>query len=240
MTVQIHIQDLDFAIDNKPILQGLNLKCDVRRVGVIGQNGSGKSTLARLVAGLATPTSGTIRLGDLDPYKDRRTALREVGILFQSPEHQIIFPTVIEEITFGLVQLGNDKPAALAAAREILERFGLVHWEEAYVNTLSHGQKHLLCLMSVAAMKPKLLVLDEPFAGLDLPTKIQMTRYLQLYDGALLHISHDPDDLREYDMIVWMEEGRVKKMGAEVEILKAYQTAMHDRGMRDDLADLAS
>lgn len=235
----IDIQGLDFHVENKPILQGLDLTLDARRIGVIGRNGSGKSTFARLIAGLVAPTAGTIRLNGHDPYDDRPTALREVGILFQTPDHQIIFPTVIEELTFGLAQLGQNKAEALRTGRDVLARFGLAHWEEAYVNTLSHGQKHLLCLMAVVAMRPNILVLDEPFAGLDLPTKAQLSRYLEIYEGALIHISHDPKDLHGYDVFVWLDQGAIKAIGPEDEILTAYQTTMTQEGARNDLSHLA-
>lgn len=236
---QIDIQALDFEIEGKPVLQGLDLSVDAPRIGVIGRNGSGKSTLARLIAGLVAPTSGKVRLNGIDPFKDRRAALGEVGILFQNPDHQIIFPTVIEEISFGLLQSGQDKATAAATAKDVLARFGLAHWEAAYVNTLSHGQKHLLCLMAIVAMQPKVLLLDEPFAGLDLPTKMQLTRSLRHYDGTLFHISHDPADLQGYDVIVWLEDGRIRSVGQEDEVLEAYQTAMQAIGARDDLADLS-
>ena len=235
---QIDIKDLDYAIDSKQILSGINLALSEQRVGVVGRNGSGKSTFARLLAGLIAPTSGTIRVNDLDLAKNRRAALTEVGILFQNPEHQIIFPTVDEEIAFGLEQQGLSKSDAKQAMLDVLGQFGLSHWEKAYIDTLSHGQKHLVALMSVIAMKPALLVLDEPFAGLDIPTKAQLNRYLDLYQGSLFHITHDPSDLNAYDTLLWIDQGRVRLSGSRAEVLPTYLDAMNTLGEDDDLADL--
>lgn len=237
---QIEIQDLDLAIEGKEILSGLNLSLSERRVGIVGRNGSGKSTFARVVSGLIAPTSGTVLVNGHNLAKDRRAALREVGILFQNPEHQIIFPTVGEEIAFGLEQQGMSKADAARDVAKVLAQFGLDHWIEAHIATLSQGQKHLVCLMAISAMKPKLLVLDEPFAGLDIPTKAQMNRYLGLYEGSLLHITHDPADLDGYDNVVWIDQGCIRQSGARADVMASYLTAMHSLGEDDDIAHLAS
>ncbi|EEE35925.1 cobalt import ATP-binding protein CbiO 2 [Rhodobacteraceae bacterium KLH11] len=236
---RIEIQDLDFSVEGKQVLQSITLTLRDRRIGIVGRNGSGKSTLARLVAGLVAPTSGTVRVADKDLSRDRRAALHAVGILFQNPEHQIIFPTVGEEIAFGLEQQGRSKAEAKTGAADVLNRFELGHWMDAYINTLSQGQKHLVCLMAVVAMQPRLLVLDEPFAGLDIPTRAQLNRYLQVYEGSLLHISHDPSDLDGYDHLVWLDQGGVQLSGPQETVMAAYQEAMHNQGEANDLADLA-
>ncbi|MFS4437786.1 energy-coupling factor ABC transporter ATP-binding protein [Paracoccaceae bacterium GXU_MW_L88] len=234
----ITLSDLTYAIDEKPILHGLTATLTARRIGIVGRNGSGKSTLARLLAGLIAPSSGTVSLGGIDPAKDRKAALRHVGILFQNPDHQIIFPTVIEEITFGLRQLGKSKAEAEASARQTLESFGKSHWQDAHITALSQGQKHLLCLMAVSAMQPRIILLDEPFTGLDLPTRLQLRRYLARYKGQLVHISHEPEDLSDYDHVLWLEQGRIAQSGPAAAVLAAYVTEMTRQGGEDDLTDL--
>ncbi|MEQ9259435.1 MAG: ABC transporter ATP-binding protein [Roseovarius sp.] len=230
---------VSFRIAGKEILRGVSLDVDVARLGVVGRNGSGKSTLARLVAGLVAPSEGRVRVNGKELAADRRAALSEVGILFQNPDHQIIFPSVLEEVAFGLGQQGMGRREAEAEAREVLARFGKAHWEEAAVAGLSQGQKHLVCLMAVVAMEPKLLILDEPYAGLDIPTRRQLMRYLGRYEGALLHISHDPEDLAGYDHVIWLEMGGVAREGAAEAVLAAYRDEMERLGARDDISDLA-
>ncbi|MEE2944649.1 MAG: ABC transporter ATP-binding protein [Pseudomonadota bacterium] len=236
---RIELRDAKFEVEGKAILHGLNLDIAAPRIGIVGRNGSGKSTLARLLVGLVGPSSGEVRINGHDLAKDRRAALSEVGILFQNPEHQIIFPTVIEEIAFGLGQLGQSKAEAEGNAKDILMRFGLSHWENAYIASLSQGQKHLVCLMAIVAMAPKLLILDEPFAGLDIPTKAQLTRYLAHYEGSLVHITHDLADLEGYEQLIWIDQGNVKMTGARDDVIAAYLEAMHALGGDDDLADLS-
>lgn len=229
---------LDYAINGQPVLSGVTLSSEARRIGVIGRNGSGKSTLARLVAGLLEPSAGRIRVRGVDVFRDRAAALRTVGILFQNPEHQILFPYVGEEIAFGLRQLGAGKAEAEAEVARILGAYDKAHWRDAPVSSLSQGQKHLLCVMSVQAMRPALLILDEPFAGLDIPTRRQLARHLDRGEAALLHISHDPADLGGYDRIYWLDRGRIVAEGRPDEVLPAFTAEMTRAGDLDDLSDL--
>ncbi|MCG3269288.1 ABC transporter ATP-binding protein [Yoonia sp. I 8.24] len=235
----IALDDLCYAVGGKVILSNITLQTTAARVGVVGRNGSGKSTLARVIAGLAAPSAGNALVGGHDLFKDRKAALREVGILFQNPDHQIIFPTVDEEISFGLRQLGATKDAAAAMTQDTLTNFGKAHWAGAYINTLSQGQKHLVCLMAITAMAPKAIILDEPFSGLDIPTKAQLNRYLARYAGGVIHISHDPDDLAGYDQVIWLEQGKIAQIGAATEVLPAYIARMTALGGSDDISDLS-
>ena len=141
---RVVLSNLSYAYEGRPVLHGISACLSARRIGIVGRNGSGKSTLARLFAGLIAPGGGSVSLNGIDPAKDRKAVLRQVGILFQNPDHQIIFPTVIEEICFGLRQLGHSKAAALQAAMRVLTDFGKPSWAEAPVTALSQGQKHLL------------------------------------------------------------------------------------------------
>lgn len=235
----LRLDALGHELEGRVVLQDISVETRARRIGIVGRNGSGKSTLARLLAGLIAPTQGSLRINGCDLATDRKAALREVGILFQNPDHQIIFPTVLEEIAFGLRQQGASKRAAEAQAHETLTRFDKEGWRDAYVTTLSQGQKQLLCLMAVSAMAPKLLILDEPFSGLDIPTKAQLARYLGLYRGTLIQITHDPREVETYDEVLWLDQGRLRMHGAVGEVLPAYIEEMTRQGEADDIADLS-
>ncbi|SMR82191.1 biotin transport system ATP-binding protein [Aliiroseovarius halocynthiae] len=234
---RIEFSAASFAVAERRILSDLTVDLTGKRIGIIGRNGSGKTSFARLLSGLVAPSAGTVRIDGIDPAKDRRAALSLVGILFQNPDHQIIFPTVVEELTFGLRQLGLDDPEA--AARAQLERFGKSHWAESHVHGLSQGQKQLVCLMAVLAMAPRILVLDEPFAGLDIPTRMQLGRYLDQYEGTLVHVTHDPSDLTDYDHVIWIEAGKLAQQGLPADVLPAFSAQMKQQGESDDISDLS-
>ncbi|TPE51770.1 energy-coupling factor ABC transporter ATP-binding protein [Amaricoccus solimangrovi] len=235
----IQLDDLGYEVAGRAVLSGVTLRSSSRHIGIVGRNGSGKSTLARLLAGLLAPSSGRIRVAGIDLFRDRRAALRTVGILFQNPEHQIIFPRVGEEIAFGLRQQGRSRAEAEEGCGAVLRSFDKAHWKDAPISALSQGQKHLVCMMAVLAMRPRLLILDEPYAGLDIPTRRQLGRYLRRADTRLLHISHEPGDLAECDELFWLDRGRIVARGEAAHLLPEFRAEMIRLGDLDDIADFA-
>ena len=233
------LNGVSYGVEGKNILCDISLDIAANRIGVVGRNGSGKSTLARMLAGLVTPELGTVAVNGRDLAKDRKAALSEVGILFQNPDHQIIFPTVDEEIVFGLRQQGMSKDDAEQHCRKTLAQFGKSHWIDVHVTALSQGQKHLLCFMAIAAMEPRIIILDEPLTGLDIPTRMQLRRYLDGYEGGVVHITHDPKDVTDYQVMIWLEQGSVMTTGGTDDVLKAFFEHMQQLGARDDLSDLS-
>ncbi|KAF0675920.1 energy-coupling factor ABC transporter ATP-binding protein [Profundibacterium mesophilum] len=228
--VHTSFEDVTLTLDGRRIFDGFDLELRERRVGLVGRNGSGKSMLARLAAGLVAPDHGKVRIEGADIFRDRAEAIRLVGILFQNPDHQIIFPTVEEELAFGLTQQGLGRRAARAGATETLAAFGKADWAERPIATLSQGQRHLVCLMAVLAMAPRLVILDEPFAGLDAPTIAQLTRRLGAVEQNLLHASHDLAALADYDRVIWIEAGRILRDGDPGAVLAEYAERMARAG----------
>lgn len=222
----IVLTSLSYAVQGKTLLSDVTVTLSAARVGLIGRNGSGKTTLLRLIAGLVAPSAGTVRLGRIDPFADRRAALAEVGILFQNPDHQILFPTVEEELAFGLVQTGASQPEALAAAGALLVAEGREDWAKAPVSSLSQGQKQWLCLQAVLLMRPRTLLLDEPFAALDMPTEARLRRRLDGLPLRLVTIAHRPGDLAGCAEVLWLEEGRVAAFGPPDVVLPAFAARM--------------
>ena len=222
----IQFENVSLSLNAREVLKGVSLDIQEQRVGVIGRNGSGKTSFARLLCGLLAPSSGRVRVNGNDLLKHRAAALKTVGILFQNPDHQIIFPTVLEELSFGLTQQGQRKAEAMQNATKILQQFDRLDWAERTIATLSQGQRHLVCLLSVLAMAPPLLVLDEPFAGLDLPTKTYLQNLLHGLDQSVLHITHDLQALAEYERVIWLEKGQVAGDGLPKNIIPAFENAM--------------
>ncbi len=228
-----HLSDVSVHLGGRAVLSGLTLSLTEARIGILGRNGSGKTTLLRLLAGLIGPTTGRVRLDGIDPFKDRKAALSRLGILFQNPDHQILFPTVEEELAFGLRQQGRTEAEARAATHALLAAEGRAHWASASTATLSQGQRHWLCLQAVLMMAPGTILLDEPFAGLDLPTQGRLARRLAALPQRLITVTHDPASLTDADRILWLEGGRIALDGPPTQVLPAFTTAM-DRIAQED------
>lgn len=212
----------------------LDLHLTERRIAVIGRNGSGKTTLLRLIAGLVAPVSGQVMVEGADLWRDRKAALRQIGILFQNPDHQILFPTVDEELAFGLRQQGHSKADAAAAVSALLSEEGRAHWAGLSTQALSQGQKQHLCLMAVLLMQPGTLLLDEPFAALDLPTQARLARRLEALPQRLITISHDPRGLSTCDRVLWLEGGALVGDGPPSTLLPAFEAEMARLGGLDE------
>ncbi len=227
------------VLGGRTVLDGLSLRLSEARIGILGRNGSGKTTLLRLLAGLIAPDAGTVRVDGVDPFRDRKAALAALGILFQNPDHQILFPTVEEELAFGLAQQGLPATEAAAGVAALLAAEGRAHWAKAPVSSLSQGQRHYLCLLAVLLMAPRTILLDEPLAGLDLPTQARLSRRFAALPQRLVTITHDPSALRDADRVLWLETGRIVADGPPGKVVPAFTAEMDRIGARDADADLA-
>jgi biotin transport system ATP-binding protein len=233
MNNHVTFENVSFSRHGKRVLGPLDLSLTERRIGVVGRNGSGKSTLVRLACGLLAPDKGEIRINGEDVYSDRAAALDNIGIILENPGHQVIFPTVAEEIAFGLQQKGQNKATAHLNARVLLRQHGRGHWAERSTQALSQGERHYLCLMAVLVMGPRVLLLDEPYAGLDIPSSMQLHRALDALDQQVILVSHDLAVLEGYDRVLWVEGGEVVEDGAPKAVLKKYKTEMQRKGGLD-------
>ena len=163
------------------------------RVGLIGANGSGKTTLLSLVVGLVRPQSGSIEV--FGKVRSRESEFHEirgpVGLLFQDPEDQLFSPTVAEDVAFGPLNLGKKRDEAHAIVDDTLRSLGLAGYAHRITHKLSGGEKRLVSLATVLAMHPKLLLLDEPTAGLDDDAVRRVTEILAGLPQPMLIVSHD-------------------------------------------------
>lgn len=229
----IELSALTLTRDARTVIDALSLTLTEKRIGIVGRNGSGKSTLLRLIAGLQAPDAGSVRVHGVDVMRERKATIRALGILFQNPDHQIIFPTVEEEIAFGLTQLGTARADARARARAVLKAHGRADWAARATQTLSQGQRHYLCLMAVLAMEPKVILLDEPFTGLDIPTTMQLNRALDGLKQQVVLVTHDPSLLVHFDRVLWLDDGGLRADGAAGDVLPRFTGAMYKLGEAD-------
>lgn len=191
---------------------------DGQFVGIIGHTGSGKSTLVQHLNGLLKASSGHIFFNGEDIYDkdyDMKKLRSKVGLVFQYPEHQLFEIDVFSDVCFGPGNLGLDKKEIELRAYEALRKVGLP--DELFYQSpfeLSGGQKRRVAIAGVLAMKPEVLILDEPTAGLDPRGRDEILRQikeLQTESGmTILLVSHSMEDVAEYvDRIIVMNKGSV-------------------------------
>ena len=191
---------------------------DGQFLGIIGHTGSGKSTLVQHLNGLIKCTSGTICFNGQNVDEkgfDKKMLRSKVGLVFQYPEHQLFEIDVFSDVCFGPKNLGLPQEEIEARAKEALQSVGLS--EEFYKQSpfeLSGGQKRRVAIAGVLAMKPQILILDEPTAGLDPQGRteiLELIKEMQTKTGmTILLVSHSMDDVAEYvDRIIVMNHGKV-------------------------------
>ncbi|MEW6387156.1 MAG: ABC transporter ATP-binding protein [Thermodesulfobacteriota bacterium] len=197
----IELRHITFAYPGspRPVFQDFDFQfLPGNHLGLIGPNGCGKTTLLYLIMGLLRPQAGRIFIfgQEVSKEKDFVSVRQKVGLLFQNPDDQLFCPTVLEDVAFGPLNQGKEPAAAVRIARETMEKLGLVGFEDRVPYKLSGGEKKLVALATVLAMQPRLLLLDEPTAGLDEVTRHRLIHILQNLDIAYMIVSHENDFLQ--------------------------------------------
>jgi biotin transport system ATP-binding protein len=210
------------APDGAVILHDVTLTIADRRVAVIGANGSGKTTLVRLVNGLTAPTRGTVTVEGVDVAADRRRVQRRVGFVFNDADHQLVYPTPVEDIALSLRARGIGGKDAREAALDALRSVRLEHKAEQAIHTLSAGEKHLVALCAVLVLEPDWIVVDEPTTTLDLVNRRRVTEVLLGLPHRLIVVSHDLDLVARLDRAVLVDGGTVVAEGAPGEVAARY------------------
>lgn len=191
---------------NGLVLNGLDFDLHPgQRIGLYGPNGCGKTTLLSALMGLITPKSGQVLHQErpVTTPEDWRTLRLSIGLVLQHADDQILFPTVLDDVAFGPLNMGLSPDDARAAAQEALSFLGLSGFEDRLTHRLSGGEKKLVTLAGVLAMKPKALLLDEPSASLDPATRERLAKALLGLDVATLVVSHDWDFLEQTSGEYW-------------------------------------
>ncbi len=192
------------------------------RVGLVGRAGSGKSTLVQHIAGLLVPTEGQVLLDGVPAHERSaaaRAARRRLGLAFQYPEHQFFEQTVAREVAFGPRNLGLDEGEIATRVRWALDMVGLdTAMESRSPFTLSGGEMRRAALASILALRPEVLILDEPTAGMDPRGRRELlarVRAWQAETGAtLILVSHDLEELaRVVERVIVLNGGRVAADG---------------------------
>lgn len=202
--------------------------CRGERVCVLGANGSGKSTLASVICGLLAPDEGDVELAghavctggvpDLAAYRDAR---RQLGLVFQNPDDQIVTSVVADDVAFGPENLGVPRAQIAARVARELRRVAMEKYAHADPSRLSGGQRQRVCIAGALAMEPTVLVLDEPSSLLDVRGRAAIMRVMGRLAAAgatLVHVTHFMDEALAADRVVVMQHGRVALEGTPDEV----------------------
>lgn len=205
--------------------------CRGERVCVLGANGSGKSTLASVICGLLAPDEGDVELAgravctggvpDLAAYRDAR---RQLGLVFQNPDDQIVTSVVADDVAFGPENLGVPRAQISARVTRELRRVAMEKYAHADPSRLSGGQRQRVCIAGALAMEPAVLVLDEPSSLLDVRGRAAIMRVMGRLAAAgatLVHVTHFMDEALAADRVVVMQHGRVALEGTPDEVFAA-------------------
>ncbi|WP_294387919.1 energy-coupling factor transporter ATPase [uncultured Clostridium sp.] len=219
----------------KKALDNVNLFIeDGEFLALIGHTGSGKSTLIQHLNGLLEPSSGRILVDNID-ITNKETKLtdirKKIGLVFQYPEYQLFEETIEKDIAFGPNNLGLNQEEVRTRVKRSMEMVGLDY--ETYKNVspfdLSGGQKRRVAIAGVIAMEPKVLILDEPTAGLDPKGRDDILEQIKIlhekYKMTIVLVSHSMEDVGKLaERIVVMNKGKIALMGKPAEIFKEVDT----------------
>ena len=222
----IEAQDVHFCYANKvEALKGVSLNIkDGEFLAIMGQNGAGKSTLVKHFNGLLKPASGTVRVNGVETTKTSVAALaRNVGFVFQNPDHQLFSETVEEEIAFALKNFGLETEVVEKRVTWALELLSLTQYRKTSPFLLSGGERKRVALASVLAWDPQTLILDEPTIGQDHDQKEILRQFivqLQTQKKTVVIVTHDVEFVAECNpRVVLMKEGKIVAEGEGKDIL---------------------
>ncbi|MBT0569607.1 ABC transporter ATP-binding protein [Curvibacter sp. CHRR-16] len=210
----------------RPVLSDIDLHLTESRIGLIGDNGAGKSSLFRLICGLDQPSQGTVHTHDQAAHQ---SPPGQVGLMFQNPDEQIIFPTVAEELAFTLTARGMPRQQAHQQALEYLSAHQLGDWATRAIHSLSQGQRQYVCWLAMRIGKPRILLLDEPYASLDLPSQAFLQRAIASAEQQILVSTHQLHWVRDFERVLWLDQGRVRADGPGTTVCAAYEADVAQR-----------
>lgn len=199
-------------------------------ISIMGPNGCGKSTLARLLNGTLLPTSGEVYVDGLNTKSNVLEVKKKVGMVFQNPDNQIISSTVEEEIAFGLENLCVPAKEIGPIIKNTLHEVGLDGFEKKSINSLSGGQKQKLVIAGILAMKPEVIVFDEPTSMLDPDSKKNILSTIlklkNIHKITVILITHYINEALHSDRVVLMDKAKIitikspKELFSDIELIK--------------------
>ncbi len=194
LPLSLDVRDLAFAYpDGRQVLFGVDLRVQPgERVALLGPNGAGKTTLVLHLNGILTPGRGSVHVAGLPVGASTlQEVRRRVGLVFQDPDDQLFMPTVAEDVAFGPANLGLRGAELRARVTEALGSVGMMEHADRPPHHLSYGQRRKVAVATVLAMRPEVLVLDEPSSNLDPASRRELADILESLPVSVLMVTHD-------------------------------------------------
>mgnify|MGYP000532332835 FL=1 len=220
----IALEQVTLVRGSTVVLHDVSLTLGTQRIGLIGDNGAGKSSLFRLICGLDLPQSGQVHV----PHTADQAA-PAVGMMFQNPDEQIIFPTVEEELALSLRHLRLSRVDAQAHVRTWLAARGLAEWAPRAIGSLSQGQRQHVCWLALLIGDHQTLLLDEPYSSLDLPGQALLRQEITAAQQQVIVSTHVLDHVRHFERVIWLDKGHVRADGLGEEVCAQYEADVATR-----------
>lgn len=214
----LSLQGITFSYPGnpRPVLNDLNFTFNKeQRIGLIGPNGQGKTTFLHICLGLLKPAKGSLIFKGQTIKKEKQLIKlrKSLGLVFQNPEDQLFCPTVLEDVAFGPLNLGEPPDQAREIAMQALDHVGLKGYADRITHKLSGGEKKLLSIATILAMQPEAIFFDEPTSGLDPKTRSNLITLIQGLKQGFIIVSHDWDFLYQTTReLITLDQGQIFKL----------------------------
>ena len=232
-TSVVRVESLHFSYpDGHVALRGVSINlCPGDKVALVGPNGAGKSTLMMHLNGILGG-QGVVEVGGMPLKRDNLPVIRAmVGVVFQNPDDQLFSPTVFEDVAFGPLHMGLTEAEVIARVDAALEAVRMSSYRDRLSHHLSVGEKKRIAIATVLSMEPKILILDEPSAGLDPRARRTLINLLRDLPITMLVSTHDMKLVQElFPRTIVMDDGRIVADGRTVDILEN-ETLLNKHGL---------
>ena len=207
----VTFEQVYFEKDGSLILKDINICVKNKRTGIIGSNGAGKSSLLKLIKKIEKPSTGKL-------YTEHSSSL-----IFQNPDHQILCPTVRDELCFGQMEMGNSKELIEDKLNKILLKYEVEYLLNKTTHELSEGEKQLICILSALMDESDIFLFDEPFSSLDLKNQKKFMEIILNLSQPIIMATHQLDLLEGFDEIIWLENGQINSVGPPDKTIDRYR-----------------
>lgn len=212
----INVKNLNVVLNEREVIKNISLSINEGEyICVIGKNGSGKTTFVKTLNGIILPTSGDVEVKGFNT-KDEEKLIeirKNVGMVFQNPDNQMVASLVEEDIAFGLENLGIDTDTMRKRVKEVLKKVNIENLRNKNINMLSGGQKQKVCIAGILAMRPSVMIFDEPTSMLDPSARKEILDEIYRINKeekiTIIQITHFMGEIERADRVVLLDDGNI-------------------------------